>query len=200
MEAPMQPNQAPRPNVKISCLSPFETMASIKLAGEVPMSKYVSLQLMAGYFFHYSFDREKLDPAKQSFNIALEGRYYIPNNTLYGLYGAARIGYSSINYLSGVQKSSLVTSDTISPPNLSFNFDSPWKYHRDELSGYLFVGLQTKIVKVLALDIDLGIANTYTIDRRLSPVDSYKGVMLPNAKTTRMNASAVYGLGLGYFF
>ena len=200
IDAPMQPNEAAKANIKVSCLSALEALASVKLAVEMPVSKYVTAQVMAGYYFRYAFDREKLDPAKKSYNLALEGRYYIPNKTLYGLYAAGRLGYNSVNFLAGGQKATLTNSDTTTAPVLSFNFDSPWKYHRDEFSAYLLVGLQSRIIKLIALDIDLGLVSNYTIDKRLSPTDSYKGITLPAASTKKISSSVIYGLSLGYFF
>jgi hypothetical protein len=188
----VSPNKAPGIALRVSLLGPIQDMKTLRMGVEIPVEKYYSVILSGGYVYKFRYDRQKLMPDRPSFETRIEGRYYLPEKFLYGLYTGAELAYRKTNIMEGVLVSSIDGAVT--------NFIDPTDYrvHDYTLMGQL--GIQPLIGKHFLLDISgglgLGMHDVNQIRLGLSPKSDDSNLQVG----THFRFESIFGLSAGYLF
>jgi hypothetical protein len=177
--------------IKTSLISWLENPASARLAVEVPISKYKTFQVEAGYLYNYIYDGARLDRSMPSLELRLSGRYYFPEKLVDGIYVEAIAGYRSLASERG---------NWVGIPNPGRNdstfyvdYTHPTKYKQtDYMAGGMF-GIQPFIWKGLVIDIAAGLVFDLEHDKGIPDPATMDYV-----NTTRLLPKGLFTVRLGY--
>lgn len=185
-------NSAPRGVVvKTSLISWIENPASARLALEIPISRYKTFQVEAGYLYNYVLDGARLDRSAPGLEFRLSGRYYFPEKLVDGVYVEAVAGYRNLASERGNWIG--VPNPGRSDSTFYLDYTHPTKYRQtDYMAGGMF-GIQPVIWKGLVIDIAGGLVFDLEHDKGIPDPATMDYV-----NTTRLLPKGLLSVRLGY--